>query len=268
MLRPQVERFLAGEVELQSDEISELATFMGMMRAAPTSERSIEGEHAQTHKHGLGRPHHTAQFMSLHLRSPEFKEAIATRPAELKEVAFLCQVASNPLRAGKAVGLMNHPVLLENQRRCMHRHPIFGRIIYHADGFSLYRAAVPVLNMGGDSDDDGPDLDGLPGGVDCAGHDGGAGGVDGAGHGGQALPALALRAAVAVEVGPVAQALRAAQVVDHLPTVAVPAAHPAVQRAEVAARELEVVARLVMGHLKLGLGPMAPLSTATKGPTI
>jgi hypothetical protein len=74
-------------------------------------------------------------------------------PRTLQSLALFCKVANNAQSACHAVGLSLHPAIAEHQRAVMHRHPIFAKVIYHADSWTLYSAGVPELDFN-DGDDD------------------------------------------------------------------------------------------------------------------
>jgi hypothetical protein len=157
-LRALCEQWLAGD-DLFAVERAPLARFIGALRLIPTSERPIESQHAKTHKRGLGRHYHTEQFISFGLRVPEINERLDSAPGTLQSLAFFCQTASSAKDACRALGLSAHPAITQEYLvRNMFRHPIFAKVIYHGDPWTLYSAAPPPLDF--DDDSDGPgDLD-------------------------------------------------------------------------------------------------------------
>ena len=159
-LREQCELWLAG-TELFSPDLIDLARFLGKLAFIPTSERQIEAQHAKTHKRGLGRHNHGEVFQSYGLRIPELTKALDSSPSLFGDFCRWCSVSSNAKKACDAVGLGDHPAIEEcHQDRNMFRSPIFGKVVYHADGYSLYRATPFQAQLGpGDDDDDGDDGD-------------------------------------------------------------------------------------------------------------
>jgi len=182
-LRQECERFAAG-ADWSDGQLQGLAIVAGALRLVPTSERPIEAQHAKTHKRGLGKHHHTEAFMSFGLRVPELVAAMEKDPAVMREMAYISQVLPNARDACTAVGMRLHPSVLSSATNKI-RHPMFSKVIYHADSYSLYHAAPPDVQAGGDdggsdSDSDHDDRpDGNDGHVEEEDH-GDGGPVDGA----------------------------------------------------------------------------------------
>ena len=138
-----------------------LAAVIGGLRCIPTSERPIEAVHAKIHHAGLGRHHHTEAFMSCVVRSPEQVARLEACRCELSHIAYLCSIPTNAQKACEAVGLLGHPAVVERLQQQLptkhcraHRDPIFGKVIYHGDAHSLYKAAPPEVEFYDDDDDD------------------------------------------------------------------------------------------------------------------
>lgn len=94
--------FLKGAM-FDSFDVRDLAELIGAMRMIPTSERPIGGQHAKTHKRGMGRQRHTEAFVSYGLRSPELRDFVENRGG-LHEAAHYLKIVSNPKRACEASG--------------------------------------------------------------------------------------------------------------------------------------------------------------------
>jgi len=176
-LRPECELYLNG-TDLGSPDVKMLACLLGAFRIFPISERSIEGQHAKTHKRGLGRHNHTEHCMSLGLRAPELQASIKDNLEVLKDLALYCQVIPNAQRVCEVLGLSNHPSIWEKRKVATRRYPVFGKVVYHAGSHALYRAAMPDLETGDDPNEDG----------DCSpnqeqGGGGDSGNVEGGGSG-------------------------------------------------------------------------------------
>ena len=67
-LRGLVDQGLAGDADLQGEDLKPLAEFIAELRVAPTTERPVDGLHARTSKRGNTRPSHTEAFQSYGLR--------------------------------------------------------------------------------------------------------------------------------------------------------------------------------------------------------
>ena len=66
-----------------------LATYIGELRFSSCNERPGEGQHAKTHRRGLGKPNHTEQYQSLNLRLPEMEGACCVSQGFFDHMAFL-----------------------------------------------------------------------------------------------------------------------------------------------------------------------------------
>ena len=105
-------------------------------------------------------------------------QEIQANQTALAEFAFCCQCVPNAQAACEAVGLSTHPAIQEQTReRHMFRRPIYGRVIYHADGMTLYRCPSPAIGFNRDNSLE-------PGAGEDEYQDNDAGGGDGAGGGG------------------------------------------------------------------------------------
>ena len=174
-LRGQMQAWIGGAPLLQ---FKELAAVICGLRGINTRERPAEGQHAKQHKRGLGRHCHTEAFMSYGLRKTEYVQEIQANQTASAEFAFCCQCVPNAEAACEAAGFSKHPAIQEQTReRNMFRHPIYGRVIYHADGMTLYRSPPPAIGFNRDNRP-GPGA----GEDECQDND--AGGGDGAGGGG------------------------------------------------------------------------------------
>ena len=156
--RDAAEGYLAGG-DLVDAGMEELCGYIGKLRIIRTNERPGEEQHAKVHKKGMGRHYHTEQFMSYGLRSPEIAAEINASPDTVSELAFFTELACNPQKAAAALGITGHPAVtaVESQvdrRSRRSRDPIFGKVIYHTDPYTLYSAAAPLLEFGDDDDDD------------------------------------------------------------------------------------------------------------------
>ena len=128
-LRQQCLAWLTG-ADIFSDELVDLCTFVGEMRFIPTSERPIEGQHAKTHKQGLGRPNHSEHYQSYHLRAPELARDLEALPENLKRFAAFAQCARNHRCACRAVGLLNHPAITQRAHapKSLKRDPLLSQV--------------------------------------------------------------------------------------------------------------------------------------------
>ena len=153
-LRPLAERWLAGE-SLQAVGMFPLASLVSELCFIPLSERPVEGLHRQTKLTGRSRPSHSVPLMSLMQRMPEIQAKIAAQPRFVHDLAGLCHQLRNNQLCVSSLCLQAHPSIASVQgSRNKFRHPLLARIIYHADPFTLYAAAPPVLPNAPDDDDD------------------------------------------------------------------------------------------------------------------
>ena len=171
-MAPVLQRVLAGEDQFAAEQV-EFAIEVSKLRFIPTCEYQAEGQHAKTHKRGLGRHNHTEQYQSYGLRLPELARALDSRPEVMHELAYCCQVTYNAQMACQAVGLSGHPSVTQQtheaaatQRKS--RLLVHAKVIYHADSHTLYRAVPPDLEYR--PDDDGDDQPAAPHDSDGKGH--------------------------------------------------------------------------------------------------
>ena len=86
-MAPVLQRVLAGEDQFAAEQV-EFAIEVSKLRFIPTCEYQAEGQHAKTHKRGLGRHNHTEQYQSYGLRLPELARALDSRPEVMHELAY------------------------------------------------------------------------------------------------------------------------------------------------------------------------------------
>lgn len=146
-LEPICRRWLAGE-SLSDPGLEALGQVVASLRFIPTNARSIEGQHAKTHKLGLGRPNHSHAFQSYGLRIGELTQELEQNPEFIRTFAQYVQLTRNTHRACQVVGLLDHPSLhIPGRQVVRRRDPLMALVIYHADPWTLYASAPPVVNL-------------------------------------------------------------------------------------------------------------------------
>jgi hypothetical protein len=146
-------RWLAGE-DIFSLELRPLCIFIAELRMSLSTDRPGEAQHAKVHQSIRTAHNHTAHFSSFAMRKPEI-ETICKEPDQLANFAYCVSVAHYERQCTKALGLEGHPVLRGssqddqlNIRQRFHRSTLHSQVIYHADGYSLYTLAPPVIELG------------------------------------------------------------------------------------------------------------------------
>ena len=158
-LEEPCQRWKSGE-DLFHEEQQELAEYVAEKRFATSTDRPGEAQHAKVHKRGQSAPTHTEQYQSFALRSPEFEQLIGDCPEAISHFGWCLEQVKNPIRCSDALGLLGHPSLIEaaheasqNKRAatvrddCFYRSTMHGKVIYHADAFSLYTDQVHELEF-------------------------------------------------------------------------------------------------------------------------
>ena len=67
------------------------------------------------------------------------------QPSRVQRFALYAQSASRHRRAAQALGLHLHPSLVQTHTPLHSRHPLYAKVIYHADAWTLYGQSPPVL---------------------------------------------------------------------------------------------------------------------------
>jgi len=127
--------------------------------------------------------------MSYRMRAPEIKTELDQSPESLLVLAQFAEVIANFRGATTALGLEEHPSLVEaatENPRSWYRDRMHSLVIYHADAKTLYADPPEGLDIYGDDDDDDDDFGRPPAGAmgPAPGMPGGPGGEDGGHPGG------------------------------------------------------------------------------------
>ena len=92
-------------------------------------------------------------------------------PAAVQRLGLYAQVASNHRKAVIALGLQHHHVLSKGGVSLQCRHPVYAKVIYHSDSWTLYGQAPPTLVLVGHpnwpAEDPQLDIDADNGGADA-----------------------------------------------------------------------------------------------------
>lgn len=120
--------------------LDNLDFFISSFRFAWGTERKVEGGHAQVNMYAGGRRNRTEATDSLALRLFEIKRVLVS--ADVTSFLECVQVARNPQKLVAKLGLARHPSCSFAKSGW---DPIFRKIVYHADPFSLYNASRPEL---------------------------------------------------------------------------------------------------------------------------
>jgi hypothetical protein len=157
-LEEQWQRWKGGS-DLFNEDLQELAEYVGELRFAFSTDRPGEAQHAKVHKRGKSAPSHTEQYQSFCLRSPEYEQIIEDCPEAITHLAWCLEQVKNARQCSEALGLLRHPSLVQaaceasekqirtGKNNCFYRSPMHGKVIYHADGFSLYTDQVHELEF-------------------------------------------------------------------------------------------------------------------------
>jgi len=119
------------------------------LRFTYCNERPGEGQHAKTHRRGLGKPNRTEQYQSLNLRLPEMEAGMLRDARLFDHMALLCGRLRNPLVVSSALGLKLHPQLAvrsDGSTQMWAYNTLHAQVVYHADAFTLYSAPPPVVD--------------------------------------------------------------------------------------------------------------------------
>lgn len=120
--------------------LDNLDFFISSFRFAWGTERKVEGGHAQVNMYAGGRRNRTEATDSLALRLSEIKRVLVS--ADVTSFLDCVQVARNPQKLAAKLGLARHPSCSFAKSGW---DPIFRKIVYHVDPFSLYSASRPDL---------------------------------------------------------------------------------------------------------------------------
>ena len=96
----------------------------------------------QIHKSIALAPNHSLAFVSLRRRMKEIESLLETRPALLLSLARDLDKSRSPALVLSHLGLSSHPSTVHITDR---RDPMHGKIVYHADSFTLYTMQPPPV---------------------------------------------------------------------------------------------------------------------------
>jgi len=123
------------EEDMPLNRLRCLAQFFGKLRMAFAAERSVEGSHAYFHRLIRNAPSHSTPYLSLGWRAPEIRDMVQNEPGVLFELADNVSKLITFRKCLNSVGMENHP----SNRFSKHSwDPIYWKIVYHADQYSLY----------------------------------------------------------------------------------------------------------------------------------
>ena len=144
VLRDQLEAFAGSFDDLSCFPELELAT--AELRFILTSERSIEGAHAATHRETTRARHHSCVHVGYHAMLPHLKRVLSRSASAITQLATSCAHCSTPLRACETLGLRDHPVvqaILQEHpsqktanRLCGH---YLAKVLWHCDSMTLFQ---------------------------------------------------------------------------------------------------------------------------------
>ena len=175
-LRAQAEKWLASpQAAIFDPDMLELCVFVAELKFASLSERPVEAVHSGVHRRGLPARRHSVAFQSFHMRFPELREDVQLQGKLLMELPKLWRHVKNFKQCSSSLGLGMHPTLAREYRlNRWDRAPVHSKVIYHADGYTLYRSPEPLVEVdgpGGGEDDDDDDGDNGGDGEDIDGSD-------------------------------------------------------------------------------------------------
>ena len=149
-------------------EFYDLAVWIAELRFALSSDRPQEGEHARAARVLRSAPNTTEQYISFFSRIEEMQRNIDSDPTAMVSMAHCLQVCSNARQCCFALGLGQHPQVLQHlvdgklEGNFFVRSSVYSKIIYHADPYTMYTAAAPKLEYRDDADADGDGQVGRP----------------------------------------------------------------------------------------------------------
>ena len=140
-MRSEAEEFVDGT---QVQELPLFAEFVGVLMFAYSAERIIESQHAEMHRFAAGAPSRSVAYDNLGRRLPEIKERLNSDTNFLQDLGSKLDLARSPRRTVEALGVATHPsceLAKDNWD------PIFAKVVYHADPYSLQRQSVPDIDF-------------------------------------------------------------------------------------------------------------------------
>ena len=133
--------YIQGE-ELQN--LPMLQMYIAELRFAFSAERYVEGGHAVVYKHGGHARNRCESYDSLHLRVCEIERCMDSDPNFLIELADILLEARSPEKLTAMLGLGSHPSARLSKSGW---DPIWRKIVYRADPFSMYKAPRPQVDI-------------------------------------------------------------------------------------------------------------------------
>ena len=139
-LQDQAEAFIEGAAP---SDVPEFTEFRARYRFAFLGERQVESPHAIVNIKTSNKRSRAEAFDSIVLRTTDI-----TRHLENNYERFVgcLSDARSPKKLVTALGLDHHPGI--HQKALHSWKPIFRKVIYHADPWSLYRIPLPEMHMG------------------------------------------------------------------------------------------------------------------------
>ena len=151
---------LSEEVESLADgalmrDTPHLASFLAEVRFGYAGERLVEAGHAIVKTASAKAGRRAEAFDSLAVRQPDLRRAVETDV----ELFMQClSEARNPRKLVRCLGLEKHPGCQTVERQSWS--PLYRKIVYRSDPWSLYRLPLPEMRVGAAAPDAPEDADG------------------------------------------------------------------------------------------------------------
>ena len=124
--------------DLLDPRCAHLAAFVAGLRWSFTAERQVEGLHRSIKQRGAIAPNHSEHYISYGIRRQELIAQLDQDPGFLGKIAALSQRATTARAACRVLGLGWHGSVVGIEGATSYRHPMFSKVIYHADSSTLY----------------------------------------------------------------------------------------------------------------------------------